>query len=209
MSSTIDMRMTAAENDAEIFSLLAALYNLNPDAKYVTAMRNIDIAGIADDEARAAFEKINNYALNTVTDDENDMMLDLKRDWTKLFRGVSPEYGPKAPYEGLYKNISNTNLLSELTQTYLDAGYCTYAELKNRQDYIGIQLSFLGFLGLLMINALNTENDSEFERLSNLLESFLDAHIRSWFPQFYEEAQKHVNTDYFRGVLDLTLLMTK
>ncbi|MGE4266790.1 MAG: molecular chaperone [Deferribacterales bacterium] len=207
MSSVLETKTIAAENEAEVFTLLAAFYNINPDLNCVAAMRNIDIEGICDEDFRECFRKITDYAKDTAAGEESESLLDLKRDWTKLFRGVSPEYGPKAPYEALYVGDKGTQLFSELTQLYLDEGYCGYSDLKNRQDYIGIALEFAGFLALLKVNALNCGNTDEYDRLTGCLDSFVGRHIEGWFPMFYEEAQKHVKTEYFKGVLDLTMLM--
>ncbi|WP_277656104.1 TorD/DmsD family molecular chaperone [Seleniivibrio woodruffii] len=209
MSSVIEEKTMAAENEAEILLLLAAFYNFNPESSSIDAMKNVDVESIGDDEVRECFRKITGYANDTVAGEESDPVIELKRDWTKLFRGVSPAYGPKAPYEALYTGDKGTKLFSDLTQLYLDEGYCGYSELKNRQDYIGVELDFAGFLALLRVNALNAGDSAEFDRLSEVLESFVRGHVGSWFPQFYKEAQEHIGTDYYRGVLDLTAIMLR
>lgn len=207
MSQIMETRMNDARNDAEIFSLLAAFYNFNPTSKAVSAMRNLDPEGIEDSEVSEAVRKIRDHAMNTVTDDENESMLDIRRDWTKLFRGVAPDYGPQAPYEGLYKGEKGQKLLSDLASTYICKGYSEFGKMNNRQDYLGIELSFVAFLCLLRQNAAENGDKTACDKLTDTVEEFLSLHIRPWFGSFREEALKHVKTDYFKGVLDLTDLI--
>ncbi|ADD68864.1 hypothetical protein Dacet_2101 [Denitrovibrio acetiphilus DSM 12809] len=209
MSDVIDIETAAAENDAEIFSLLASFYNMNPELETVVAMRGLTPELVNETEVAEALGKIKSFAEKFNEKDEDDILA-VKRDWTKLFRGIAPDYGPKAPYEELYlKKRDVAGHLKKLTEIYLEAGYTTYAEHLNRQDYIGIQLDFIGTLGLLRMDALEKGDDELYVKLTDTSENFLNEHIKVWFESFYRRAQEHIQTDYFRGVLDLTLLMLR
>lgn len=203
--STTEMFEKAA-NDAEIFSMLAAFYNYNPEQKIIEGASNLNYEEISDEDVRLAVAKIRNYALSGFPHSSEEKLLNLKRDWTKLFRAVSPDYGPKAPYEEVYLAVKNPGLIKELAALYLDADYTRYAELNNRHDYIGIQLDFVAFLSFQRANALKENNLKNYNKLTDLSHDFTVNHIASWFPKFCNEAFKHVRTDFYRGVLGLTYL---
>ena len=206
MSNALNPEAATAQNDAEIFGLLASFYNINPEASIVTAMRELRPEDIADNEVAEALEKIKSYAVGF--DERNEgSILAVKKDWTKLFRGLSPTYGPKAPYEELYLQQKDANFLKQLTDLYLDSGYTTYTELMNRQDYIGTQLEFIGVLASFRQYAAENEDLDRHEKLTALADNFMNNHLKPWFREFHAEAQKYVSTDFYRGVLDFTLLM--
>lgn len=203
--STTEMFEKAA-NDAEIFSLLAAFYNCNPKQSTIDGTRCLNTDEITDEDVKQAVLKIKNYAVSTFPHTNEEKLLNLKRDWTKLFRAVSPDYGPKAPYEEVYLAVKNSGLIKELAALYLDADYTRYAELNNRHDYIGVQLDFVAFLSFQRANALKENNLKNYNKLTDLSHDFTADHIASWFPKFCNEAFKHVRTDFYRGVLGLTYL---
>lgn len=206
MDKSTSVLFESAANDAEIFSLLAAFYNCNPEQDIIDGTRSLNTDEIADEDVKQAVLKIKNYAASTFPHSDEEKLLNLKRDWTKLFRAVSPDYGPKAPYEEVYLAVKNPGLIKELAALYLDADYTRYAELNNRHDYIGIQLDFAAFLSFQRANALNNNDLENYNRLTDLFEDFTVNHIASWFPKFCTEAFKHVRTDFYRGVLGLTYL---
>lgn len=206
MDNEISLLLENAENDAAVFSLLAAYYNNNPGQEVIDAACTLDTEGIEDKDVKKAIEKIKNYASSTFPYSEEEKLLNIKRDWTKLFRAVSPDYGPKAPYEEMYLDVKNKDLLKKLASFYLEHDYTRYPEVNNRHDYIGIQLDFVAFCALMRIEALKSNNLEEYERITGVSENFISNHIAAWFPKFCTEAFKFVRTEFYKGVLGLTYL---
>ena len=207
MNNVQETDMIFAQKDAEVFLLLASFYNINPDKETVSAMTGLIADESGAKECVEAINKVRSIAEKVAEEEGEALIIEIKKDWTKLFRGVAPNYGPKAPYEELFLRKRDPKHLKMLTDLYLEAGYSSYVELKNRQDYIGVQLEFVGTLGLLRENALVNDDIELYSKLTETSEKFIRDHISSWFGAFYKEAQEHVQTDYFRGVLDLTLLL--
>ncbi len=85
-----------AEAEQATFSMLTAFYNTNPDPQFLRTISALNPVEIEDVEIRKLIECILNSAGGA------EPLLELQRDWTKLFRGVSPDYGPVPPYAQQY-----------------------------------------------------------------------------------------------------------
>ncbi|MCD8569055.1 MAG: hypothetical protein LRY50_12320 [Geovibrio sp.] len=119
--------LSNAEIDRATFRLLAAFYNYNPDRNFIEALMNLTSGSVPMNGISSAVSMITKYACEAVRSDE--LVTELKRDWTKLFRGVAPDYGPKAPYEQLYVNSGSLKLISVLAQEYQCNGFAEYMEI--------------------------------------------------------------------------------
>ena len=174
---------------------------MNPDSHFINGLKEINPDGIEDAAIRCAFEKILSYARGA----GDDEIIELKCEWTKLFRGVSPEYGPKPPYEELYGGETSPQIFIELVSKYKEAGY-DYSGVDNRPDHIGVQLGYIAKLAALMAKAASESDAKGYERLNGLFESFIKRFSR-WFAQFAVEAEKHAATSYYKAVLELSKLV--
>jgi TorA maturation chaperone TorD len=199
--SKLAERTSEAVNDAEIFALLAALYNTNPNEQLVRSLSAIDAGSIEDAEIKAELERITEYAERTAADESGAMLTGLKVDWTKLFRGISPNYGPKPPYEELYCGWQDT--VPALAAFYTENGYHNYTEIDNRPDYIGTQLDFLKALALRKVQAADGENLSEYERLDAIFIKFAER-VKTWFAKFAAQAEKQSDTAFYTSVMRLS-----
>lgn len=201
--------MNDLQSDAEIFALLASFYLTNPNGVYAKGVAALDVATIADRPMRNMVQKICEYAAKCGHDESEPHMLELKRDWTKLFRGISPEYGPKPPYAQLYSNSIDVTFLSSLAELYIDVGYTGYRKIDDRLDYIGIILDALAVISLLKKKSLAEDNDAEYRRLNEVFEVIARNYFASWFKEFQKLAQTHVSTPFFEGALELTALIAE
>ncbi|MGE4267261.1 MAG: molecular chaperone [Deferribacterales bacterium] len=192
-----------AATDEAVFRLLAAFYNINPDMNLVKAVLKLTPEQISDAEIGKCITMIRDFA--SKVDEDESLLIELKRDWTKLFRGVAPDYGPKPPYEQLYVGSKGLEVISELADVYFANNYFEFFEINNRHDYIGTELAFVAYLSSLRRIAAESGNVTEYLRLSGLSEDFIRYHICHWAERFCEEAFKHCSTDFYRGVMHLTL----
>jgi TorA maturation chaperone TorD len=200
MDTDIPIRLTELETESAIFQLLAAFYNINPCGELVDAAKELVAEGIDDEGLAKAISLIVNYGGASAGDDE---ILELKRDWTKLFRGVSPDYGPKPPYEELFSPWELTELMGELAKVYTANGFTPSGE---RHDYIGVELSFAAHLSALRVESFKEGDLESVERYGEILGEFLENHPKKWFKRFCDAAFPKVSTEFYRGVLQLTTL---
>lgn len=200
--------MNDLQSDAEIFALLASFYLTNPNGLYASSIAKLDVETIKNDAMKKAVKKMCNYAALCGEDESEDNMLELKRDWTKLFRGISPDYGPKPPYAQLFSQSMDIDFLSSLAELYLDVGYTGYKKIDDRLDYIGIILDALAVINLLRKKSVEEENALEYQRLTKIFECITHQYFASWFRKFRKLAKAYVKTPFYDGALELTALVT-
>ena len=200
-----ELKVTEAENNAGVFAALAAFYNTNPDSGLIDMAKGLRPEDAEDAELRTCIMMIKDYA-DTLLSTDDESLAGLKRDWTKLFRGIAPNYGPKPPYEQLYTG-NTPALLGELASAYSAVRYKGQEVFKNRHDYIGIELDFLAHLEGICAAALRENHQEMYKEYADKADNFLDEHVKSWFPAFYDEAMKHAETDFYKGALGLTKIL--
>ena len=101
------------ERKAALCALVGEFFLRNPDTILVRAMKNLDIT-LFDERFTKEFRPIKEYAASCGETEKDEKFLNLKRDWTKLFRGVSPVYGPTAPYACLFLEGNSTQLMEDM-----------------------------------------------------------------------------------------------
>lgn len=205
-SSTNELKIEQAKRDQYLFSLLAAFYNNIPDENLFKALKQIVPGEIEDNEFRGLFTSLKTYVEKLDPADEKTI-LDIKHDWTKLFRGVSPDYGPKPPYEQLYTSGGEIDTISAIADIYISNDYEGYELIGNRQDYLGVQLDFLAKLASKRTEAIENSDDKMYEALTAVTETFINEHIAIWLPRFYREAAKQAESEFYKDVLKLTALV--
>jgi len=200
---------------ADVYSLLASLFNQRADAELVQRLRTAGADSFltvtqGDDitsELREGLHEIAGFVQNTAEQPEDDVLEMMVIDWTRLFRGVSAGYGPPPPYEGLYTAGESDNLRVPriVSHCYSENGADIGPESPNRPDYIGLELDFLRFLAELEAQAWEEGNEEQALRYLNTAKTFLSEHLGLWHGKFCDVAIKHAKTRFYRGVL----LMTK
>ncbi len=192
-----------ARNEAAACALLAEFFLHNPDQAFVEALEGLVPEGFTD-EARlqATAGVIRSEAAAARIDDL--ALLNLKRDWTRLFRGISPTYGPTAPYAFLFLKGSAVEMMGDLAALYIDGGYDGYQQIHDRIDYIGTCLQFLSTLDLQIVHAVDTKDAVELKRLGLCRKVFLEQYLMPWVFEFTRRARAQAQTKFYAAVLDLT-----
>lgn len=129
-------------------------------------------------------------------------------DFTSSFAGVSSWQGRYAvPYESVF--TSEEGLLFQ--EAYHDV-YHLYRQTGVRRaegyDYPDDHLSFMcEYQRILSMRAIQAIDDGDLERACEILEAsrdFLNQHICSWFDDFADLANKLIETNFYRGILQIT-----
>ncbi len=185
-------------------SLIAEFFLHNPDKTFVDALTRLVPEGFTDNASiQQAVRNIASCAADAAHDDE--ALLNLKRNWTKLFRGISPDYGPTAPYAFLFLKGNSVEMMSDLAALYIDGGYDGYQKIRDRIDYIGICFQFLAVVDLQIANSINVRDALEYKRLKLCRKVFLEEYLTAWVFEFILRARKFVQTPFYGAVLDLTM----
>jgi TorA maturation chaperone TorD len=204
---------SAAGLRAETYGFLANMFNQSPDMAFVRRLRMLGTGGFSlsdTDEmtldVSLGLHEMGSFVESTLEDPEEHVQETLAVDWTRLFRGVSPKYGPPPPYEGVY--IEGAGNPSEILQTimgiYHEHAVDVDEKATNRPDYIGIELDFLRHLSEREVGALE---EGEYEAALKYQEAgrnFLLNHVGRWACKYCELAIEEAQTDFYRGFLRLT-----
>lgn len=199
-SSAADVR-----NEAAVSSLLAEFYLRNPDARFAEALGQLIPQGFTDNQQiQQAVASIRTEAERARTDEQ--ALLDLKRDWTKLFRGISPDYGPTAPYAFLFLKGKTMEMMGDLAALYIDGGYDGYQQIHDRIDYIGTCFRYLATVDLQIVHSIEHKEAVEYSRLCLCRKVFLENYLMPWIFEFIARASAYVQTKFYESVLDMTVL---
>lgn len=131
------------------------------------------------------------------------LVQELSVEWTRLFRGISPTYGARPPYAGIYMDENGTGIstIALIAQMYSKYGLGIQEGKQNRMDYLGVQLDFVSILSAQAAQAVKMGDCADMEAIKNDAGVFLQKYILSWFNKYLNEAQKNVKSDFFRGYL--------
>lgn len=209
----------SAQARAGMYSFLANLFNQRPDLELVKRMREMGSEGFSlgvrsgdiSAEVEKGLQEMASYIEDTQDLTEEQVEQDLAVDWTRLFRGVSPSYGPPPPYEGVYsKAIGNpAELLQAIMQTYHQYSVDIDKNAANRPDYIGIELDFLRYLNEHEAEAWQRGEQETALDLHRAQTNFLSRHLGSWVEKFCERAMEEAKTGFYLGFIRLTKSVLK
>jgi TorA maturation chaperone TorD len=206
--------MADAEARAGMYSFLANLFNQRPDLELVERLCELGPDGfdtVTDEEdvspeIERGLQEMASYISATEEMQIGEVEQDLAVDWTRLFRGVSPGYGPPPPYEGVYsEGASNpSEVLQAIMRTYHEYSVDVDEEAGNRPDYIGIELDFLRHLCQSEAEAWAQGQERAALDHRAAQRKFLVNHLGRWAEKFCQHAVEEAKTDFYRGFIRLT-----
>ncbi len=207
----LDELADLARARAAFCSFLSIHFNVLPDEEFVSQMRHKDIAtmlkSLQEDDSvheniKTGASLMEKFLIETKNDPPSKLSEKLGVDRTPLYRGLSPSYGPPPPYEMVWsKTWKDTTLLEVLAGLYRENKLQPSDEIHERQDYIGIELDFLGILAAQEAAAWEAGNVEEAKSLLKTQKTFFKDHVESWVDYFIKKAFDYVKTDYYQGHL--------
>jgi putative dimethyl sulfoxide reductase chaperone len=181
-----------------------------PDLAFVQRIRGNEfmsaLKALANDEiihtdlAKGA-SLMQRYVRSTLDMDETKLSEQLGVDRTKLYRGVSPGYGPQPLYEAVWgTRLSDaTAVLRELAGIYRESGMAISPDASERLDYVGVELDYQQQLALREAEAWEAGEEEKAKGLLGKEAEFLGEHLGQWVPAFIEKAVEMAETDFYRG----------
>jgi len=151
-------------------------------------------------------DKISRFIQAAVSQPDENVERSLAVDWTRLFRGVSPEYGPSPPYEALYidEKAENSETIQAVYKYYKENGVNVGSASPNRADYLGIELDFLRHLSEREADAIDAGDADKAATHHETAKRFLSEHPGKWCGKFCDAAVNYAKTEFYLGVLLLT-----
>ncbi len=199
---------------AKTYHTLAMIFNQKPDAALVNNIKAMELDFFnqfirGDDQnsdVREGLSEISKFVMQTRDQPEKSVEQSLLVDWTRLFRGIQPGYGPQPPYEGVYlgENENDLTTLESVAKFYAKYAVAPSENAGNRPDYIGLELDFLCYLCEQQADAWEKGDEVQAHEFQLAEHDFLKGHLGRWGNVFCERAIEEAKTDFYRGFAHLT-----
>ncbi len=201
-----------AEGRNRIYGFLSMFYMEVPSRELVIKLRDPgflenlrDVASHVEGGLKEGLRAIEIFVKSTEDVPEEKLAEELAVEFTMLFRGLKPGYGPPPPYESVYMNerrVMGESTL-EVMNEYAAAGIGVGNE-GGPSDYIGTELKFMSLLCYKEADSWRTRDRGQALKFLKMEMRFTDEHLHRWVPKFCELMEKEAASDFYRGVSRLT-----
>ena len=125
-------------------------------------------------------------------------------DFARTFLGLNSRGA--FPYESVYRSklgLLMQDPFDETMEFYNGMGLKKNPDVKEPEDHIGIELTFMGALASQTGMAL--KNDKKKEALAHLEQQrkFLRQHLSSWVPSFCKDVREVASTEFYKSLASL------
>jgi TorA maturation chaperone TorD len=203
-----------AKENVKTYSFLAMLVNQRPDVTLVNNIKAMKLEYInqlgresnLNTDIQEGLSEISKFVIQVKDQSPQTVEQALRIDWTRLFRGLQPGYGPKPPYEGVYlgENENDFKALESVAHFYTKHGVTPDLNARNRPDYIGLELDFLRYLCEKQADAWEKGEEKKAQQYQLAEHDFLIDHLGKWGGIFCDQVVKEAKTDFYRGFAFLT-----
>lgn len=128
----------------------------------------------------------------------------IQRDFNQLFGGS--QRVRVSPYESVHRSSEGLLFDSETLQVreaYAKFGLVVPRLNKEPDDHIGLELGFLSTLCVRALESLDAQDRAGMIAPLEGIVSFLNDHLLAWAPDFFDRAEEHASTCFYRGVAAL------
>ncbi len=202
-----------AANRSNVYNFLCQFYNTVPQEEAIGKLfceefvENLKkLYSMAEGEIKEGARLLEHTHRRTLERTLEDLTEELAVEFTRLFRGLKPKYGPPPPYESVY--IGEGRVMGETTQEvnniYLEAGFALTKEYGGPPDYIGTELRFMSLASYREAECWKNGDRNEATRFLKIEDRFLKRHMLRWIPGFCDTMFEEAKTDFYRGVAKLT-----
>lgn len=193
-----------ARERSQVYWFLSTFYTTRPDARFFADLAG-RVATLKAAGTDSAGEGLNHLRSALDEPDAGRLAERLTVEYTRLFRGLSADYGPPPPYESLYRG---SQLMGEVTAAvmarYADAGFGVIDEDLGPQDHIGAELKFMALLCHDENSAWERADHDAAARKRNLQRRFLAEHLLRWVPAYCQRIQEESVERFYIGATMLT-----
>lgn len=185
-----------------MYEFLSKVVNTPPDSEFVRQICSISFDWLPEAVSHIPKCMGGAYLLSQfVRDFKNfssmDLSLQLAVEWTRIFRGLKPGYGPPPAEASSYGNYD----VAKLIEHYQQVGI-RLADNRFDPDYLGVQLAFLYELVKQEYQYWKQRDIflaiSVMDKEKYFIQNYLD-----WVSDFYSQAQKHMSLTFYNGILSL------
>jgi TorA maturation chaperone TorD len=203
--------ISIAKTQAKLYGFAGNVFNFQPNNEFVKTLRASGADFLNDlnkgidlpIEVSRGWREMADFVEASVGKSDAEVEQELAIDWTRLFRGVSPQYGPTPPYEGAYiaSGKTNSEILQAVIQFYRGSGVSAGEEYKDRLDYIGMEFSFLNHMAEAEAQAWETGDLERAQFYQDKTQEFIEEHLGLWADKYLSIAIDHAKSGFYKGFL--------
>ncbi len=202
-----------AKARATFYAFVSIHFMELPDEEFASAVRQEEFCSVLKDLGQSSENPpeivegaslMQAYLFDTRAFDDGQFAERLGVDRTRLYRGVSPTYGPTPPYESLWTGKDQDSvLLQEIARIYVESGFTLRADIHERIDYLGIELHYMERLVMREVSAREAGDKKKTQVTLDHEREFMQNHLGKWVPGFVLSALAHAQTNFYRGHLHM------
>ncbi len=168
----------------ESYNFFSSLFFNLPDKPFVEKILAYDFNAEAP-----GVDLIKSYIKSAEGRNIEDIRTEIAVDRTYLLHGLTPDNGPRPPYESLYVGDSQEVSVLSLNRFFRKHGFKLQEDgVGQPPDYLGIELAFM--------ELLIKQGDVTFETRKE----FFTQHLGKWGHLYAREMIKFAKTDFYRGI---------
>lgn len=141
-----------------------------------------------------------------IDEPREDPLTDLAVDYASAFLGAGKTKAAY-PYESVYtspERLVMQGAWEEVTRIFRAHGLACSDHRDIMEDHIAMELEFMAHLTDDALAARKAGNDAAYAASLKEQQSFLKNHLLNWVPSFAHEAREYIETDFYRGAVDVT-----
>lgn len=197
----IDQRVETLRDEQAVYEMLASVYLELPTEEGVRALLTAHLPEAPAGSSAAALAQ---FVAENRDRDAAEVLTDIARERVAFVRGGTMKE-IKPPYESLYADAKQNEMMGSLNRFYAECGFRKTDEVKDTPDQLGVEYAFLAALVAREIAALEAGDAARADELDGLINSFRSQHVSRWAPRYAEALFAEAETSYWRAVA-LTIL---
>jgi len=136
-----------------------------------------------------------------IPDDGTIDIMELRKEFTRLFRGIQESYGPPPPYESLYRCSEFPTDIVEATLSYFQAAGFEAAEICTEPpDFLASELKLMGLLAFKEHECIQQGNKEQSLVYITLQQKFLHNHLMIWVPEYCQILIEASRVEFYRSL---------
>lgn len=180
---------------AKIYDLLRCFFLSGPDAEIMSALNHLELTKLNGLQADFV-SNLSNLKDSAGKQGASGALASLQTEFTRLF--IGPGKAPAYPYESLYRSpqrLLMTEVTNEVRNFYLEHGLLMQKLYTVPEDHLGVELEFLYYLNLKML-----EQPENIPVLRQVQLQFLQEHLLSWIDDFTQDVLANTEELFFTNL---------
>lgn len=188
------------------YRFLAELYKTEISEKMLEGFTKLDFESLSTTAMGDGYALVKKYLDNKPVDPVTDLAVDFARVF--LGAGIVQKELISAPYESVYtspERLIMQDARDQVLHIYRENGVAKAQGFDVPEDHLAIELEFMAHLCVKTAEAYEEDHFSVAEQLIEVQKNFIDEHLLNWVPKFGEEVSRFARTDFYRGIISITL----